>query len=107
MPSVNNFIMVIIDLMTATMGVAMGFLAFLVIGGLTGVFALVFYPGKRQSKPRAKKFLMAVLVGSIAALASSYIGQFAGLFQPGQMLEWLSAIFAACLVGCIFTALAK
>ena len=96
--------MVIIDLMAATMGVAMGFLAFLVIGGLTGVFALVFYPGKRQSKPRAKKFLMAVLVGSIAALASSYIGQFTGVFQSGQILEWLSAIGASCLVGCLYAA---
>jgi len=91
--------MVIIDLMSATMGVAMGFLAFLVIGGLTGVLTLVFYPGKRQSKPRAKKFLMAVLVGGVAALASSYIGQFTGLFQSGQMLEWLSAIVAAGLGG--------
>jgi uncharacterized membrane protein YeaQ/YmgE (transglycosylase-associated protein family) len=98
---------VIIDLMSATMGVAMGFLAFLVIGGLTGVFALVFYPGKRQSKPRIKKFLMAVLVGSFAALASSYAGQFAGLFQSGQMLEWLSATVASSLVCCLYAAFAR
>ena len=104
MPSVNNFIMVIIDLMAATMGVAMGFLAFLVIGGLTGVFALAFYPGERKARPKAKKFLMAALIGFIAALASSYIGQFAGLFQSGQMLEWLSAIVASCLVGCLYAA---
>lgn len=96
--------MVIIDLMSATMGVAMGFLAFLVIGGLTGVVTLVFFSGKRQSKPRAKKFLMAVLVGGVAALASSYIGQFTGLFQSGQMLEWLSAIAASCLAGCLYAA---
>ena len=94
--------MVIIDLMAATMGVVMGFLAFLVIGGLTGVFALVFYPGKRQSKPWAKKFLMAVLASSVAALASSYAGQFTGVFQSGQMLEWLSAIAASCLAGCLY-----
>ena len=96
--------MVIIDLMSVTMGVAMGFLAFLVIGGLTGVLALVFYLGKRQSKPKMKKFLMAVLLGSIAALASSYIGQFAGLFQSGQMLEWLSAIVAAYFIGSLYAA---
>jgi uncharacterized membrane protein YeaQ/YmgE (transglycosylase-associated protein family) len=99
--------MVIIDLMSVTMGVAMGFLAFLVIGGLTGLLALVFYPRKRQSKPKMKKFLMAVLLGSIAALASSYIGQFAGLFQSGQMLEWLSAVVAACIAGCLYAAIAK
>ena len=96
--------MVIIDLMAATMGVAMGFLAFLVIGGLTGVFALAFYPGQGKSRPKAKKFLMAALIGFIVALASSYIGQFAGFFQSGQMLEWLSAIAASCLVGCLYAA---
>ncbi len=94
--------MVIIDLMSATMGVAMGFLAFLVIGGLTGVFALLFYPGQRRTKPKAKKFLIAVLIGFLAALASSYLGQFTGLFQSGQILEWLSAILAACLAGCFY-----
>ena len=79
--------MVIIDLMAATMGVVMGFLAFLVIGGLTGLFALLFYPGQRRTKPKAKKFLIAALIGFLAALASSYLGQFTGLFQSGQMLE--------------------
>ena len=96
--------MVIIDLMAATMGVVMGFLAFLVIGGLTGVFALLFYPGQRRTKPKAKKFLIAALIGFLAALASSNIGQFTGLFQSGQMLEWLSAIVASCLAGCLYAA---
>lgn len=99
--------MVIIDLMAVFMGAAMGFLAFLVIGGLTGVLTLVFYPGKRQSKPKIQKFLMAVLVGSIAALASSYVGQFAGLFQSGQMLEWLCAIGASCLAGVLYASIDK
>ncbi len=90
--------------MATTMGVAMGFLAFLVIGGLTSVFALVFYPGERKSKPGAKKFLLAALIGFMAALASSYAGQFTGLFQSGQMLEWLSAIGASCLVGYVYAA---
>jgi uncharacterized membrane protein YeaQ/YmgE (transglycosylase-associated protein family) len=99
--------MMIIDLMSVTMGVAMGFLAFLVIGGLTGVFALVFYPGKRQSKPKIQKYLMAVLVGSIAALASSYIGQFVGLFQAGQMLEWLCTIVTSCFVCSFYAAVAR
>ena len=97
--------MVIIDLMAVFMGAAMGFLAFLVIGGLTGLIALVFYPGKRQSKLRAQKLLMAALIGFLAALASSYAGQFTGLFQSGQMLEWLSAIVAASLAGCLYALL--
>ena len=97
--------MVIIDLMAATMGVAMGFLAFLVIGGLTGVFTLVFYPGKRKSKP--KKFLMAALIGFVAALTSSYGGQYLGLFQSGQILEWLSAIVVSSLAGCLCAAVSR
>jgi multisubunit Na+/H+ antiporter MnhB subunit len=96
--------MVIIDLMAAIMGVAMGFLAFLVIGGLTGIFALAFYPSERKAKPKVKKFLIAALIGFLFALASSYVGQFTGFFQSGQMLEWLSAIAASCLVGCLYAA---
>ena len=93
--------------MAATMGVVMGFLAFLVIGGLTGLFALLFYPGQRRTKPKAKKFLIAALIGFLAALASSYIGQFTGLFQSGQMLEWLSAIVASCLAGAVYAGIGK
>ena len=98
--------MVIIDLMTALMGVSMGFLAFIVIGGISGASAWIFYPGKSNSLG-LRNLLLAAFLGFIAALASSYLGQYFGLFQSGQMLEWLSAIFASCLVGCIFTALAK
>jgi len=106
MPSVNNFIMAIIDLMAALMGVSMGFLAFLVIGGISGVSAWIFYPGVSYGvKPG--RILIAFLLGAIAAAASSYAGQYWDLFQSGQILEWASAIFAACAVGCIFTALAK
>jgi hypothetical protein len=50
---------------------------------------------------------MAILLGFLAAAASSYLGQFSGFFQSGQMLEWISAILAACLTGCIYTALVK
>jgi uncharacterized membrane protein YeaQ/YmgE (transglycosylase-associated protein family) len=85
----------------------MGFLAFLVIGGLTGVFALVFYPGERQSKPKAKKFLIAIAIGFAAALISSYVGQLLGLFQAGQMLEWLSALVASCLAGAVYAGIGK
>ena len=98
--------MVIIDLMTLLMGVSMGFLAFLVIGGISGASAWIFYPGQAKG-PKLGKLLLAAFLGFVAALMSSYLGQYLGLFQSGQMLEWLSAIFASCLVGSIFTALVK
>jgi uncharacterized membrane protein YeaQ/YmgE (transglycosylase-associated protein family) len=98
--------MAIIDLMTALMGVSMGFLAFLVIGGISGASAWIFYPGQSK-RPKPVKLLLAMFLGFITAFISSYLGQYLGFFQSGQMLEWMSAIFAACLVGCIFTTLAN
>ena len=84
----------------------MGFLAFLLIGGISGASAWIFYPG-RLGGVKPGKLLVASFMGFLAALASSYIGQFTELFQSGQMLEWLIAIIAACLAGIFFTALAK
>ena len=98
--------MAIIDLMAVLMGVSMGFLAFLVIGGISGVSAWIFYPGASHGV-RPGRILIAFLLGFLAAAASSYLGQYVGLFQSGQILEWASAIFASCAVGCVFTALAK
>ena len=84
----------------------MGFLAFLVIGGLSGASAWIFYPGE-ANKAKSGKFLWAAFLGALAASVGSFLGQYLGFFQSGQMLEWLSAIFASCLIVCIFTALAK
>jgi uncharacterized membrane protein YeaQ/YmgE (transglycosylase-associated protein family) len=89
--------------MAVLMGVVMGFLAFLVIGGISGASSWIFYPGK-TCKPKFSGILTATFLGFLAAIACSYLGQYLGLFQSGQMLEWFSAIFAACLVGCLFTA---
>jgi len=89
------------------MGVAMGFLAFLVIGGLSGACAWFFYPGYRGSRGSARKLLSTAIVGVVAATASSYLGQYMGFFQSGQMFEWLSAICIACAISCIYTALIK
>ena len=92
--------------MAALMGVSMGFLAFLVIGGISGASTWIFYPGN-SSGLRSGRVLIAFLLGFIAAASSSYLGQYWDLFQSGQILEWASAIFASCAVGCVFTALAK
>ena len=98
--------MAIIDLIAVLMGVWMGFLAFLVIGGVSGVSACVFYPGPSHGV-KLGKIVIAFILGFIAAMTASYFGQYWGIFQSGQMLEWASAIFASCAIGCVFTALAK
>ncbi len=97
--------MVIIDLMTASMGVGMGFLAFLVIGGISGACAWGFYPGTKSRQKGLHKLLTAGFIGFLAAFAASYLGQYTNFFQSGQMLEWLCAIIASCLSGGIYAAL--
>jgi uncharacterized membrane protein YeaQ/YmgE (transglycosylase-associated protein family) len=88
----------------------MGFLAFLLIGGASGAATWFFYPGnpKKPSKTSSSRgLLVAALLGFIAAVLGSYAGQYLNLFQSGQMVEWASAILAACVIGCIYTALVK
>lgn len=84
----------------------MGFLAFLVIGGACGACAWGFYPGRTRQNV-SQKLLKAALIGFLASLGVSYLGQFTYFFQAGQMLEWLSAIVAASLAGGIYAALSN
>ena len=99
--------MVIIDLMTALMGVEMGFLAFLVIGSISGACAWGVYPRLKSQQKSIQKLLIAAFIGFAAAFASSYLGQFTDSFQSGQMLEWLSAIIASCLAGYLYAVVAR
>ena len=92
----------------------MGFLAFLLIGGTSGAASWIFYPEGPKKRPKAeiqalnlRGLLVATLLGFMAAALGSYVGQYFNLFQSGQMVEWASAIFASCAIGCGYTALAK
>ena len=88
----------------------MGFLAFLLIGGAVGAAAWILYPGSSKNRSKTanlRNLMVASLLGFVAALASSYLGQYSHFFQSGQMLEWASAIMASCAIGCLYTSLAK
>jgi len=92
----------------------MGFLAFLLIGGISGAAAWIFYPGSPKNPSNSairtsnlRGLLVAAFFGFIAAALGSYVGQYLNFFQSGQMLEWASAILASCAIGSIYTALAK
>jgi hypothetical protein len=47
------------------------------------------------------------LVGFLGATAGSFGGQALGLFQSGQIAEWLSAIGSAWLAGLLLTVIRK
>ncbi|QKM63878.1 hypothetical protein DCO17_00715 [Polynucleobacter tropicus] len=92
----------------------MGFLAFLLIGGASGVATWIFYPGNPKKRPNPairtsnlQGLLVAALLGFIAAALGAYVGQYLNLFQSGQMLEWAAAILASCAIGCVYTTLTK
>jgi len=89
------------------MGMRMGVLAFLLIGPAVGWSAYYFYPGRRPQKTGLLGFCTLFLVGFLGAAAGSYGGQALGLFQSGQIAEWLTAIGSAWLVGLLLTVIRK
>jgi uncharacterized membrane protein YeaQ/YmgE (transglycosylase-associated protein family) len=89
------------------MGMRMGFLAFLLIGSAVGWSAHYFYPGRRRQKTGLLGICSLFLVGILGATAGSYGGQALGLFQSGQITEWLTAIGSAWLAGLLLTVIRK
>lgn len=85
----------------------MGFLAFLLIGSGVGWSAHYFYPGRRRQKTGLLGLCSLFLVGFLGAAAGSYGGQALGLFQSGQIAEWLTAIVSAWLAGLLLTVIRK
>ena len=89
------------------MGMRMGFLAFLLIGSAVGWSAYYFYPGRSRQKTGLLGLCGLFFVGLLGAAAGSYGGQALGLFQSGQIAEWLTAIGSAWLAGLLLTVIRK
>ena len=85
----------------------MGFLAFLLIGSAVGWSAYYFYPGRSRKKTGLLGICSLFLVGFLGAAAGSYGGQALGLFQSGQITEWLTAIGSAWLASFLLTVIRK
>jgi uncharacterized membrane protein YeaQ/YmgE (transglycosylase-associated protein family) len=107
MPRVNSFIGPNYRFDGALMGMRMGFLAFLLIGSAVGWSAYYFYPGRRRQKTGLLGLCGLFLVGFLGAAAGSFGGQALGLFQSGQIAEWLTAIGSAWLAGLLLTLIRK
>jgi uncharacterized membrane protein YeaQ/YmgE (transglycosylase-associated protein family) len=85
----------------------MGFLAFLLIGSAVGWSAYYFYPGRSRQQTGLLRLCGQFLVGFLGAAAGSFGGQALGLFQSGQIAEWLTAIGSAWLAGLLLTLIRK
>jgi len=80
----------------------MGFLAYLLVGGIVGAATSHYFPGfsprnktKSSSKRAKQAYLWGILLGILGAMLASFGGQIIGLFTSGQMLEWASAVLGA------------
>ena len=92
----------------------MGFLAYLLVGGIVGAAASYYFPGfsprnKAKSSRKREKwaYLWSILLGVLGAILASYGGQIIGLFTSGQMLEWGSAVLGAFIVSASYRALSN
>jgi uncharacterized membrane protein YeaQ/YmgE (transglycosylase-associated protein family) len=85
----------------------MGFLAFLLIGSAVGWSAYYFYPGRLRQKTGLLGLCSLFLAGFLGAAAGSFGGQALGVFQSGQIAEWLTAIGSAWLAGLMLTVIRK
>ena len=80
----------------------MGFLVYLLVGGIVGAATSHYFPGfsprnktKSSSKRVKQVYLWGILLGILGAMLASFGGQIIGLFTSGQMLEWASAVLGA------------
>ena len=80
----------------------MGFLAYLLVGGIVGAATSHYFPGftpRNKYAGRLKRsksvLLWTICLGVLGAATASYSGQMTGLFTSGQMLEWGGAILGA------------
>ncbi len=92
----------------------MGFLAYLLLGGLMGWAAAHYFPGfspRNKGTKRGKRtkatYLWSMFFGILGTAFASYGGQAAGLFTAGQMLEWGSAIVGGFLLPLAFLLLRR
>ena len=80
----------------------MGFLAYLLVGGVVGAATSHYFPGfsprnktKSYSKGAKQTYFWGSLLGILGTILASFGGQMIGLFTSGQMLEWASAVLGA------------
>ena len=92
----------------------MGFLAYLLVGGIVGAATSHYFPGfspRNKSAGRLKRsksvLLWTISLGVLGAATASYSGQMIGLLTSGQMLEWGSAILGAFILSQIYLLLRR
>jgi uncharacterized membrane protein YeaQ/YmgE (transglycosylase-associated protein family) len=71
----------------------MSIIAMIVSGLIIGVIAKLVMPGRDPGG-----FIVTILLGIAGMFLGSYLGQAAGLYQPGQAAGWIVSIIGALIL---------
>jgi uncharacterized membrane protein YeaQ/YmgE (transglycosylase-associated protein family) len=83
--------------------VAMSFITTIIVGLVVGVLAKFIAPFKNEPSG----LIMTALVGIGGSLVGTYLGQFLGLYAPGETAGWIFSIVGAIILLGIYAVLAR
>lgn len=63
------------------------------IGLLVGIVAKFFMPGRDPGG-----FIITILLGIAGSYTANYLGQMAGMYQPGEVAGFIGSVFGAMLL---------
>ena len=81
----------------------MGILWTIIIGFIAGVVAKFIMPGKNEPQG----FVLTAILGIVGAFVASYLGQFLGLYAPGEGAGFIGAVVGAVIVLFVYGMITK
>lgn len=72
----------------------MHILGVILIGFIVGILAKLITPGG----PQPRGFILTTVLGIVGAVVATYLGQWIGLYQPGENAGFLGALIGAIIV---------
>jgi uncharacterized membrane protein YeaQ/YmgE (transglycosylase-associated protein family) len=72
----------------------MAILGAIIIGFIVGIIAKLITPGD----PKPRGFILTTVLGIVGAVLATYLGQWIGLYQPGETAGFVGAVIGAIIV---------
>jgi uncharacterized membrane protein YeaQ/YmgE (transglycosylase-associated protein family) len=66
----------------------------ILIGFIVGILAKLITPGS----PQPRGFILTTVLGIVGAVVATFLGQWIGLYQPGENAGFLGALIGAIIV---------
>lgn len=65
----------------------------IIVGAIVGLIAKFLVPGKDPGG-----FIVTPLIGIGGAIVATYLGQFVGLYEPGQKAQFIGSVVGAVII---------